>query len=338
MGPLVELPLFLASLAVTLYAARSFARRLDRLGVRFGLPETLIGLLTALAADGPEISSALVALIKGAHSVSVGVVVGSNAFNLAAMIGLSGLLAGSVVLSRRVLALEGAIGGAITLVATALLLGWLSAPLATILTACVFAPYLFLLVSGVHHAADRWLGANPAGRAMRALTRHSPPGAAVGTRDLAPRDPDDPTHHLLALVVLDVALIIAGSTGMVQAALDLGSRWHISQAVLGVLILAPLTSVPNAITGVRLGLAGRGAALVGETFDSNTINLVGGVIVPALFTSVLVRTTVAKLQLGWLLAMTFACVVLLVPRGGMRRGGAAALVIMYAGFAALQLA
>ena len=97
MSPLLAVPLFAVSLAVTLAAARLFARRLDRLGIRFGFPEALVGLLTALATDGPEVTTALVALAKGAHSVSVGVLVGSNAFNLAATIGLSALLAGSVL-------------------------------------------------------------------------------------------------------------------------------------------------------------------------------------------------------------------------------------------------
>src|ERR1700748_1339699 len=112
MSPAVGAPLFLVSLLVTLAAARLFALRLDRLGVRFGFPEAMIGLLTALAADGPEISSALFALARGAHTASVGVLVGSNAFNLAAMIGISGLLAGSVLLPREALWLEGAIGAA----------------------------------------------------------------------------------------------------------------------------------------------------------------------------------------------------------------------------------
>ena len=63
---MVAVPLFIAALVVTLAAAATFARRLDRLGAKYGLPEVWIGLLTALAADGPEVSSALVALIKGA--------------------------------------------------------------------------------------------------------------------------------------------------------------------------------------------------------------------------------------------------------------------------------
>ena len=107
MSAALAVPLFLVSLAVTLAAARLFARRLDRLGVRFGFPEALIGLLTAVAADGPNVSSALFALAKGAHDVGVGVLVGSNAFQLAAMIGVSALLAGAVRLPRETLAARG---------------------------------------------------------------------------------------------------------------------------------------------------------------------------------------------------------------------------------------
>jgi cation:H+ antiporter len=329
LSTVAAVPLFLVSLAVTLLAARMFARRLDRLGVRFGLPEAFIGLLTALAADGPEISSALIALIKGEHSVGVGVLVGSNAFNFAAMIGLSGLLAGSVWLPRPVLTMEGATGGAITLIAAAVLLGWLSATLAAILAACVLVPYVAVITAAADRLTGRWPACHAIRRFADARERRSRQG---------PQPPSsDPTHHLLALVVVDVALIVAGSAGMVQAALTLGEQWHVSNAVLGVLILAPLTSVPNAITGVRLGLAGRGAALVGETFNSNTINLAGGVIVPSLFTTVIATTTAAKIQLGWLIAMTFACTAMLARRRGVGRGAASVLIAMYAGFAALQL-
>src|SRR3984885_5460472 len=132
--------LFLVSLGVTLAAARLFARRLDHLGVRFGFPEALIGLLTALAADGPEISSALFALIKGEHDVGVGVLVGSNGFNIAAMIGVSVLLTGCVRIPRDTLWLEGLVGLAITVLASALLLHWVSPAAAAILTAVVLIP------------------------------------------------------------------------------------------------------------------------------------------------------------------------------------------------------
>ena len=42
----------------------------------------------------------------------------------------------------------------------------------------------------------------------------------------------------------------------------------------------------------------------GETFNSNTLNLGVGVLVPALFTPLGVLTATGKLQLTWLIAMT----------------------------------
>lgn len=329
MAAALATPLFLISLAVTLTAAQLFARRLDRLGVRFGFPEALIGLLTALAADGPEISSALFALLKGAHDVGIGVLVGSNGFNLAAMIGVSALLAGRVRLARETLELEGLVGLLVTVLACALLLGWLPAPAAAGLSALVVIPYVALVIAGARllerlHPRSR----SPIARLALAMHEHSD----RGTAGPEPASSDSPTHHLLGLIVIDVALIVAGSFGMVQTALTLAGDWHISGAVLGVLILGPLTSLPNAATAVRLGLAGRGAALVGETFNSNTINLVAGVIVPSLLVTLAAPTTLGNLQLAWLFFATLVTLGLLARPGGMRRGGAGVLIILYFAF------
>jgi cation:H+ antiporter len=328
MSPVLAAPLFLISLTVTLAAARLFARRLDRLGLRFGLPEALIGLLTALAADGPEISSALFALAKGAHDVGVGVLVGSNGFNLAAMIGLSGLLAGSVRLPREVLALEGLVGLLVTAIASALLLHWIAAWPAFGLSVLVLIPYLTLVIGGagmLERRSDR--PRSPTARLARALHEHPAP-------ERPPDELSNPTHHLLALIVVDLALIVAGSAGMVQTALTLADHWNIPHEILGVLILAPLTSIPNAVTAIRLGLAGRGAALVGETFNSNTINLVAGVVVPSLFVTLAAISTLGGLQLAWLLAATLFTLAVLGRRGGMRRSDAVALIVLYLAFVA----
>jgi cation:H+ antiporter len=231
-------------------------------------------------------------------------------------------LAGSIRLSRDTLLLEGASGACVMLLGVAVLLGWLAPVLAVALTACVLIPYV-LAISG----ADRFLGR------LAGTLDPEPPKPR-------PRNPtsDDPTHHLLGLIVLDVTLIVAGSIGMVQAALTLGEHWGISTAVLGTLILAPLTSLPNAVTAARLGLAGRGAALVGETFNSNTINLAAGVIAPSLFVTFTAPSSTAKLQLGWLVAMTCVCLLALAKKRGIRRPEAAAVIALYVGFVAIQLA
>ena len=66
-------------------------------------------MVAALAADAPEITSAVTALAQHQQKVGAGVIIGSNVFNLAALLGLGGVVAGGIALHRRVVILGGVI-------------------------------------------------------------------------------------------------------------------------------------------------------------------------------------------------------------------------------------
>ena len=85
--------LFCAGVVVSLAASWLLVSRLERLGERAGFSEAWLGLVAALAADAPEITSAVTALARGQASVGAGVVIGSNVFNLAALLGLAAVVA-----------------------------------------------------------------------------------------------------------------------------------------------------------------------------------------------------------------------------------------------------
>jgi cation:H+ antiporter len=313
MSTALAIALFLGSALLTFGAAGFFADRLDHVGPRLGLPEAVVGLVTAAAADAPEISSALVALAHGEKQVSLGVVLGSNAFNLAAMIGLSAILAGTVSLHREALVLEGAVGLLATLVAAALILGLLPAWPAAVLFAAILVPYLVL------------------------VSRR--PGNPLDERPAPARRVDETAlWRSLALILPAVALIVVGSTGMVRSALVLADDWNVPKTIVGILVLAILTSLPNAFTAVRLGLAGRGAALVSETLGSNTINLVGGILLPALVVGIASSSGENDFDLAWLVVMTSVTLVLLGRRRGVGPRGGIVLIGLYAVFVAVQAA
>src|SRR6266571_370703 len=106
----VEACLLLAgSFALTVASSIVLARGLDRLGERLGFSEALLGIVTALGADAPEIASAVAAIVAGHADTGVGVVVGSNVFNLAALLGVSALIAGRVRIHRHGLLLNGGV-------------------------------------------------------------------------------------------------------------------------------------------------------------------------------------------------------------------------------------
>lgn len=305
---------------MTLAAAAFFARRLDRVGLRLGLPETLLGLLTALAADAPETSSAIAAVVKGEHDVGLGVILGSNVFNLAAMVGLSAIIAGGVRIRREALAVEGAVGVTATVIVGALVLE-LVGPWVTLgLLAVVLVPYLTLL------------GLGP-GRSPRALRRffgepHRPDHVLKhGERVLVP-----------ALTLIPaLAVIVAGATGMVDAGLRLADRWSVPDVIVGIVVLAILTSLPNAFTAVRLALQRRGSALVSETLNSNTTNLLFGISVPALFIGLGSTSALTGFDLGWLLFLNLVVLALLARTRGVGQSEGAAILLLYAVFVVVQI-
>ena len=74
---------------------------------RWRLTEATLGLVVAMAADSPEITSAITASAHGQGGIGAGVVLGSNVFNLAALLGLGAIVARRVHLHRKVVTFEG---------------------------------------------------------------------------------------------------------------------------------------------------------------------------------------------------------------------------------------
>ena len=86
MGIIAAAALFLVSALVSLATSWLLVSRLERLGERLGMSEVVLGMLAALAADAPEITSAISAISQHQQEVGAGVVLGSNVFNLAALL------------------------------------------------------------------------------------------------------------------------------------------------------------------------------------------------------------------------------------------------------------
>ena len=330
MTPALAAPLFIASIALMLVASAVFARRLDHAGLRLGLPEAMLGLLTALAADSPEISSAIAALVQHEHAIAVGVVVGSNAFNLAAMLGLSALVAARVRARHETLELEGFVGLWLLAVMLAVVAGGLGATAGGILVAAVVLPYVALLAAG-----PRLVRKLPLNVAESRFVHRSFGETHRRDRSL---DSRRETAGLLVVLLLALGLIVAGSVGAVRAATDLAHAWSIPDALVGVVVLAILTSLPNAWTGVRFGLQQRGSALMSETLNSNSINLVAGLALPAALGSFAGFSGLDVFGLAWLFLMTTAALVLFGRRDGAGRTAGAFLIVLYAVFLAVQIA
>jgi len=330
MTPALAAPLFVASITLMLAASAVFASRLDHIGLRLGMPETLLGLLTALAADAPELSSAVSALVQHQRAVAVGIVVGSNAFNIAAMVGLSAIVATRVRARHEALELEAFVGLWLLAVALAVVAGGLPATVGIGLVAVVAVPYVLLLAAGPRLARRLPLGVAELRFVRRSFGEEHRPEQALDSRREA--------LQLLLVLLAALCVIVAGSVGAVRSATDLADAWSVPETLVGVIVLAILTSLPNAWTGVRFGLQRRGSALMSETLNSNSINLVAGIALPAALGSLTAFSSLDVFGLAWLFAMTAAALVLFGRRNGAGRRAGAFLIVLYAVFLAVQIA
>jgi cation:H+ antiporter len=311
-------------------------RGLDVLGVRLGLREGLLGLLTALGADAPEIASAVLALRAGAPDVGIGVVLGSNIFNLAALLGLSALVAGHVRVRRVGLALNGGVAVLATLLAAALLGGSLSPTVTLLLLLVVFIPYVAVLALPPHQV-DRLPMPRTVARFLAVATSEIGHEAKIDHTDASSRAelpvwPGRRSWRPILLILPAILAIIAASEGMVATAIALGSDWGVPSGLVGAVILAGLTSLPNAYAALRLAVQHRGSAVVSEACNSNTINLLAGICLPAIVLGPAPVSGATAVDLVWLLGMTGLSVALLAGRRGLTRPGGAAIIALYALF------
>ena len=209
--------LFLGSLVLTALASAVLAKRLDQLGAWLGFSAGMSGLVTALAADSPEIASAVIAQMSGRHDLGIGVIFGSNIFNLAALLGLGALLAGRIACSRETLLLNAGTAIGVTALVLAQRLYGLSAFAAGLLIAAVMIPYVWVSALkpaqvarlNLPAAVATWL--RSAVSATEVETTQGPPPAMPSWADIT------------AIVPLLVMVVLA-SIWLINAASTLGGR------------------------------------------------------------------------------------------------------------------
>jgi cation:H+ antiporter len=316
---------------VSLATSWLLVSRLERVGERLGLSEALLGVVAALAADTPEITAAVAALAHHQRTVGAGVVLGSNIFNLAALLGLGAVVAGRIGLHRKVVALGGAVAVWMALVCLLTVVGLVDSAVGLALVLLVLLPYLALL------------------GAPRATLRRFPlPARASGWLASAVEEEElelevairPARGSLLDAAVAGLALlvVVAASVAMEHGASALGTRYKVAEIVVGGLVLAATTSLPNAMAAVHLARRGRGAAALSTTLNSNTLNLAAGLLVPALLIGLARPSGLTLMSAGWYLGLTLLTVAFAYADRGLRRSAGWLIIVGYAAFVATLLA
>ena len=244
-----EILFILGGLALLLVGAEGLVRGSAALALRLGLTPLVVGLtVVAFGTSSPELVVCVRSALLDRSALALGNVVGSNIFNFAVILGLAALIRPQRIQTQLVrfdvpVALLGAV-----LVWVLLRDGRL-----------VFAEGLLLLVCLVVY-----LGWN-----VYTARRTNAPEAA----------PDVPPPLGAGVAFLFVAgglgLLIGGADLLVRGAIGVAEDVGLSEAVIGLTIVAAGTSLPELAASTVAAVRGQGDLAIGNVVGSNVFNLLG---------------------------------------------------------------
>lgn len=221
---------------------------------RFRVPQIVIGLtIVALGTSMPELCVSVVSALKGTPDLAVGNVVGSNIFNALLIVGVAALVAHMTILRSTVFK-----DVPCALVASVVLLmmcqnDWVITRLDGAILFVFFLVFMRLTIKG-------------------ATSAQPTPQAAEENEASAGKQPMKGWLAGLWMVV-GLAALIGGSNLFVGGATEVARALNVSDAVIGLTIVAGGTSLPELATSVVAAKKGNSGIAIGNVLGSNVLNI-----------------------------------------------------------------
>lgn len=263
-------------LVLLVVGADGLVKGAARLAASIGIPSLVIGLtVVAFGTSAPELAVSIRSALAGQSEMAIANVVGSNIFNVLFILGLAAIIT-PLAISRQLIRQD------VPLMVLASMLvfymirdGVLSRLDAGILVVLLLAYTVFLFVQGKRtETTERASGANNS-------VAPSVSGAALS--DAASTEQDDevdalirgthPTWQNLLWIIGGLACLVAGANLLVNSAVNIARAFAVSEAVIGLTIVAVGTSLPEVMTSIVASIKGQRDIAVGNVVGSNIFNL-----------------------------------------------------------------
>lgn len=242
---------------------------------RLRVPQIVIGLtIVALGTSMPELCVSVVSALKGTPDLAVGNVVGSNIFNALLIVGVAALVAPMTILRSTVFK-----DVPCALVASVVLLmmcqnDWVITRLDGAILFVFFLVFMRLTIKGATSAqpAPQTVQAQAAEKdQLQAAEKNQTQGAEEKEASADKR----PMKGWLAglWMVVGLAALIGGSNLFVGGATEVARALNVSDAVIGLTIVAGGTSLPELATSVVAAKKGNSGIAIGNVLGSNVLNI-----------------------------------------------------------------
>jgi cation:H+ antiporter len=247
--------LFVGGIAALIAGANLLVRGASSLAAAFGIPPLVIGLtVVAFGTSSPELAVSVQSAWSGQTDIAVGNAVGSNIFNVLFILGLSALVAPLVVAEQLVRKEVPVMIGASALLLLLATGGVISRAEGAVLFGGVVVYTVYLIVQARRQGrSDSEDYAREYGDAAVRRGRHR--------------------VVQIAFVLAGLALLVLGSTWLVDAAVQTARLLGLSELIIGLTIVAAGTSLPEVAASVIATMRGERDIAVGNVVGSNIFNV-----------------------------------------------------------------
>ena len=280
---IIYIVILIVALIVVIKSADLFVDSLVEVGESLGISQIILGVTaSAIGTSLPEFGSAMIAVFSGNPDIGVGVVIGSNIWNIAGILGISSLAAGYIFVKKEELKRD----GLMTLLTAAILLIFMVlfndiTRIVGVVLVVVYIIYLYILIKSQHKKS------NSEGSEAEESTESEKPEISSSENVLVEEMVSGRSRNKNILISLvGLTGLILGSRLLVYSGVEIGELTGVPQIIMGLFALAIGTSMPELVVTLRSAMKKMHSLSIGTVLGSNIFNILIGIGIPSLFMTI----------------------------------------------------
>ncbi len=240
-----QILLLILGIVVVLKSADWLTNGAVGLATRLEIPQIVIGLtIVAIGTSMPEFFVSTVSAIKGTPDLAVGNIVGSNIFNVLLIVGVAAIVA-PITIQRATVRRDIPIAIVASVMLAIMMFDDIMSRLDALILFIAFIAFIWITLRDSKKVSHEGSSSNE----------------TIGAK------------KSVFLIVIGLVGLVLGSNVFVDNASSLAHAWGISDAIIGLTIVAGGTSLPELATSAVAAKKGDSGIAIGNVLGSNVFNI-----------------------------------------------------------------
>ena len=305
----------IVSLLVVIKTADVFVDNLVEIGEAKGISQIILGVTaSAIGTSLPEFGSAIISIFSGSPDIGVGVVIGSNIWNIAGILGISAFVAGVIKTNKEEMKRDGLMTliTALLLMFFMLFLDRITAIVGIVLISAYIIYFWFLFKKQKEHSQE-----NPIEEQM-----------------------DGKSYDIkknTAMAILGILGLVIGCRILVWSGVEIAQTMNIPQMIIGLFALAIGTSAPELVVTLTSAMKRLHSLSLGTVLGSNIFNILIGIGFPSLIVAIPVERLSVTFDTPIMILVTSLLLILASRKMKLTRWAGITLMSIYLAYIVIRI-